>query len=418
MDGEMRSPRRPGGEQLTGARQESCQPEDERTESCRPGWAMATLGQLEMEGAAVLAQAGIEEAQLDAHWLLLEAFGLDETHYLLERTRLAEADIEMVADDADADAADMSRNAGKTNMAAEEPAAGGVGVRVRTSETAHYRELISRRAARIPLQQILGQQEFMGLTFQVDENVLIPRQDTETLVELVLAEQKDEPKKVLDLCTGSGCIAISLAAKGGYADVTAADLSPEALAVAERNARELLRGGWRIFSYERGKKNVPDGGQPVETLKFKYTAGIKAKPEENGRISAESAVFEEERHFRLYQGDLFAALPQGSRYDILVSNPPYIPSAVIEGLQPEVRDHEPRMALDGEADGLAFYRRIAAQAPDWLNPGGAVYLEIGCDQAEAVSALLADVGFVNIEVFKDLPGLDRVVRAYWTYGRV
>ncbi len=331
------------------------------------GGEKTTLRQLEMEAAAVLARAGIEEAQLDARRLLLEAFGLDETHYLLERTRVIAADT--------------------------------------GTEPARYRGMISRRAARIPLQQILGRQEFMGLTFQVDEHVLIPRQDTETLVELVLLEQNDPARKVLDLCTGSGCIAISLAVKGGYTDVTAADLSAEALAVAERNARGLLRGGgWRILSYEQEKTS--DGGQPAETIGC--TTDIKVKPEED----------KDRRYFRLCQGNLFAALPWGSRYDIIVSNPPYIPSDVIGGLQPEVRDHEPRMALDGAEDGLAFYRRIAAQAPDWLNPDGAAYLEIGCDQAEAVSGLLADAGFVNIEVFRDLPGLDRVVRAFWTRGRV
>ena len=326
------------------------------------GGTRITLRQLETEGADALALAGIEEAGLDAHRLLLEAFGLDETHYLLERMRPVTADAETAAD-----GANMSGAAGKADMAAAEPAADGVCAG--SSRTARYRGMISRRAARIPLQQILGRQEFMGLSFRVNENVLIPRQDTETLAELVLAEQKDPEKKVLDLCTGSGCIAISLAVKGGFTDVTATDLSAEALAVAEQNAEMLLAGA------------------PVPR-----------------------------RYFRLYRGDLFAALPQGSRYDIIVSNPPYIPSAVIGGLQPEVRDHEPRMALDGAEDGLAFYRRIAAEAPEWMNPGGAIYLEIGCDQAEAVSDLLSEAGFEKIEVFKDLPGLDRVVRAFRPRG--
>ena len=382
MDREMTEPR------TTGVREKEMElPREKRI----------TLRRLEMEAAAVLAQAGIEEAQLDAHRLLLEAFGLDETHYLLERTRVIADDTEVDAADA---AAGMSRTAGNACAAEEKPAAHAAVER--TDELARYRGMISRRAARIPLQQILGRQEFMGLTFQVNENVLIPRQDTETLAELVLAEQKDPAKRILDLCTGSGCIAISLAAKGSYADVTAADLSAEALSAAEQNARELLRGGgWQIFFYEQEQEKTSDSEQPAETIGC--TTDSKVKPEED----------KDRRYFRLCQGNLFAALPRGSRYDIIVSNPPYIPSAVIGGLQPEVRDHEPRMALDGAEDGLAFYRRIAAQAPGWLNPGGAVYLEIGCDQAEAVSGLLADAGFVNIEVFKDLPGLDRVVRAFW-----
>ncbi len=324
---------------------------------------MTTLRRLEAEGAAALDMAGIGEARLDAHRLLLAAFGLDETHYLLERMQPVGLNVSAEADPRDS--------------------------------TNRYREMISRRALRIPLQQILGEQEFMGLTFYINAHTLIPRQDTETLVELVLSEQKDRGGRLLDLCTGSGCIAVSLAAKGGYTDVTATDLSSEALAVAERNARMLLaESGWRIVSDDSDL--VPDAGLPPEA----------------GRTGPAPA----KGIFRLFRGDLFTALPRGPRYDIIVSNPPYIPTAMIGGLQPEVRDHEPRMALDGAEDGLAFYRRIAAQAPEWMNPGGAIYLEIGCDQAAAVSALLAEAGFADIEVFNDLAGLNRVVRALHRTG--
>ena len=377
MDGGVRTPRRSGGE--THAPQTS-----------RGG--AVTLLRLETEGADELARAGVEEARLDAHRLLLEAFGLDEAHYLLERMRPAAGEAEACgAGSPVAGCADMS-----------------VDTAGRTGRAAQYREMIARRAARIPLQQILGQQEFMGLAFQVNEHVLIPRQDTETLVELVLAEQKDASKKVLDLCTGSGCIAISLAVKGGYTDVTAADLSTEALAVAERNAETLLPEMRRDV-----ETLLPEMGRDVETLLPEMRRDAQAQlPEMGWNAPREPAASAPRRHFRLYRGDLFSALPKGSRYDIIVSNPPYIPSSVIGTLQPEVRDHEPRMALDGAEDGLAFYRRIAAQSPEWLNPGGAVYLEIGFDQAAAVSALLAEAGFTGIEVFKDLPGLDRVVRAF------
>ena len=225
-----------------------------------------------------------------------------------------------------------------------------------------YMEKVSKREEHIPLEYILGYTEFMGLTFLVREGVLIPRQDTEILVEM--AVEVSTGKRVLDLCTGSGCIAISLAVMGGYRDVTAADLSEAALKVAAENADHLLQ--------ERRKEGC---------------------------------------RFTLRRGDLFEALKPGERFDVLTSNPPYIPTEVVRGLEPEVKDHEPWMALDGTEDGLAFYRRIAHESKAWLNPGACIYLEIGYDQGEAVSRLLEAAGFCNIEVIKDLPGLDRVVRA-------
>ena len=281
-----------------------------------------TLHQLLQEGASSLARAGDTEAQLDARRLLLEAFHLDMTHFLMNRMQVLE----------------QTRDVG---AAAD-----------------RYREMIRKRSRRIPLQHILGSQDFMGLTFRVNEHVLIPRQDTETLVELVLGEHKDRNKKVLDLCTGSGCIAVSLSVLGGFEDVTATDLSFEALKVAKENAERLLDQG---------------------------------------------------RAIRFLQGDLFDCLE--TRFDIITANPPYIATGVIRNLAPEVRDHEPRMALDGDEDGLCFYRRIAAKAGEWLEPGGCIYLEIGYDQGLAVSRLLEETGFENIRIVKDTPGLDRVVYA-------
>ena len=280
-----------------------------------------TYEELWREGTEVLTAGQVPDAALDARYLLLEAFDLDMTHFLLDRSRPL------------ADSREAAKNA------------------------AHYRELVGRRARRIPLQQILGTQDFCGLTFRVTEEVLIPRQDTETLVEQVLADCPDPELAVLDLCTGSGCIAVSLAKLGGYRQVDAADLSEEALQLARENA--AAQGTDITF----------------------------------------------------YQGDLFAALPAGRSYDILVSNPPYIPSAVIEELEPEVREHEPRMALDGAADGLSFYRRIAGEAGPYLRQGGRIYLEIGYDQGEAVSRLFAGQGFDKIRVLKDLAGHDRIVTA-------
>ena len=283
-----------------------------------------TLYDLLTEGSAALLQAGDTDGENDAKLLLFEVFHLDLVHFLMDRLRpLSESDAE-------------------------------------TQEKMQtYRGMIAKRASRIPLQQILGSQEFMGLEFYVNEHVLIPRQDTETLVELVLQEQQGREKK--HLCTGSGCIAISLAVKGGYESVTATDLSEEALKVAERNAKT------------HQKKII----------------------------------------FR--QGDLFSALPrtEAGTFDIITSNPPYIPTAVIATLEPEVREHEPMMALDGTEDGLRFYRQIAQEAGTWLKPGGAIYLEIGYDQGEAVSGLLREAGFDKVRVVKDLPGKDRVVCGVW-----
>ena len=285
-----------------------------------------TLYDLLNEGSAALLRAGDSDGENDAKLLLFEAFHLNLVHFLMDRLRPLSEQDEQVQE------------------------------QIRT-----YRSMITKRASRIPLQQILGSQEFMGLEFYVNEHVLIPRQDTETLVELVLQEQQSTEKKLLDLCTGSGCIAISLAVKGGYESVTATDLSEEALKVAERNAK----------------------------------------------------AHQKEIIFR--QGDLFTALPQSEAgtFDIITSNPPYIPTAVIATLEPEVREHEPMMALDGTEDGLKFYRQIAKKAGTWLKPGGVIYLEIGYDQGEAVSGLLREAGFDKVRVVKDLPGKDRVVCGIW-----
>ena len=185
-------------------------------------------------------------------------------------------------------------------------------------------------------------------------------------MELVLRERPDPSQSVLDLCTGSGCIALSLARLGGYRRVWASDLSEEALKVAEENAKGLLK-------------------DPAES----------------------------KADFRLLKSDLFEGIPKEERFDILTSNPPYIPTEVIEGLEPEVRDHEPRMALDGDEDGLKFYRILAAEAGGFLNPGGAIYLEIGWDQGAKVEELLRQAGFQEIRTVKDLAGKDRVVRAGW-----
>ena len=281
-----------------------------------------TLQKLLDEAAERLKLAGVPDAGLDAKLLLFHVWNMSMTRWLLDRSRT-------VPEDQD----------GKVQ---------------------EYRRLVELRASRIPLQHLTGSQEFMGLEFKVNEHVLIPRQDTETLVELVMKENDLGGLSVLDMCTGSGCIAVSLAVLGGCGDVTGADISAEALAVANENADRLCGDRSRITFLE---------------------------------------------------SDLFESVPKDKKFDIIVSNPPYIETDVISGLEPEVRDHEPVQALDGTEDGLYFYRRLAAECRSFLKPGGRVYFEIGCGQAEDVSGLLAEAGYTRIATVKDLPGLDRVVCA-------
>lgn len=229
------------------------------------------------------------------------------------------------------------------------------------AERARFRELITRRLAGWPVAYLVGARGFYMLNFEVDSAVLIPRSDTETLVleALKLLKPLTAPD-VLDLGTGSGCIAISIAHQKKDARVTATDLSPDALAVAKRNA---------------------------------------AKHGVANRVT-------------FAQGDLFAAVPAGSTFDLIASNPPYIAQGEFAALAPDVRDHEPRLALDGGPDGLAFYRRIATAAGTFLKPGGSLLLEIGYTQEAAVRALLGErPEFEAGPTLKDMGGRPRVVTA-------
>ncbi len=215
-----------------------------------------------------------------------------------------------------------------------------------------YLKLTKQRCTHIPLQYLTGEQEFMGIPFKVTPDVLIPRQDTEVLVEEALKYLKPG-QKVLDMCTGSGCIAISLKSFVPEAEVTAVDISEGALLVAKENS----------------KKNE----LPVDFI----------------------------------QSDLFCQV--SDKYDMIVSNPPYIPSAVISTLMPEVREHEPMQALDGTEDGLYFYEKITLDSVLFLKEGGMLLYEIGHDQGQAVSAMMFEAGYEDVRVIKDLAGLDRVV---------
>lgn len=272
-----------------------------------------TLREAYEYGQEQLKIAGVEDANLDAWYLLEYVTGITRARYYMDMNRLLSEE-----------------------------------------EEAMYRACVARRAKHVPLQHITGVQEFMGLEFDVNEHVLIPRQDTEVLVESVL-EVLESGMDVLDMCTGSGCILISLLKRSGCESVsgTGVDISEKALEVACGNAKKL---------------------------------GVNAN---------------------FIQSDLFSNVT--GEYDVIVSNPPYIRTAVIEELQEEVKLHDPFLALDGKEDGLYFYRKIVEKALDYLKPNGRLYFEIGHDQGEAVSKIMTEAGFVNVTVKKDLAGLDRVV---------
>lgn len=268
------------------------------------------------QGCRTLQAAGIEEAILDARLLLEAVCGTDRNDLLVH---------------------------------GEQPVA--------PQAEEKYLKWIRQRAEHIPLQQLTGEQDFMGLTFSVNEHVLIPRQDTEILVEEVLKELHDG-MRVLDMCTGSGCILLSLMHYSNDCEGLGVDLSAEALEVAERNVLKVLT------------------------------------PEK-----AEHAHFLQSNLFEKVEG----------KFEIIVSNPPYIASAEVEKLMPEVRDHEPRMALDGTEDGLHFYRRIIKEAGKHLVSSGMLFFEIGYDQGQAVSELMRTQGYREVQVVQDYAGLDRVV---------
>ena len=254
----------------------------------------------------------------------------------------------------------------------------------------------------------------MGLSFFVNEHVLIPRQDTETLVELVLNEQKDRNCSILDMCTGSGCIAISLKKLGGYRHVEGADISEEALKVARKNAEDIL--GMDRDTELVSVKNCAD----IPERNWQNLSNNQNKHDNfaNSKLSGALDISNSSETVNFRRTDMFRAFQPSEKFDVIVSNPPYIPSAVIEELEPEVRDHEPRGALDGTADGLYFYRILAEECGKHLTPGGHVYFEIGYDQGAAVKELLDAHGFQDTKVIKDLPGKDRVVCGTWQVAGV
>ena len=243
--------------------------------------------------------------------------------------------------------------------------------RIISNIISEFDELISARASHFPLQYIIGETYFCGLKFNVNRNVLIPRQDTEILVEKVIADNQDKNKFVLDMCTGSGCIAVSLATLGNFKFVVGTDISNEALEIAAKNADELILD-----------KELDD---------------------------------EMNQHIYFLQSDMFDNLNKLKdklgieSFDIITANPPYIKSEDINNLQKEVRDYEPRIALDGDKDGLKFYKKISKGAKEYLNADGRIYLEIGYNQADSVKKIFEKDGYTHIETVKDLGGNDRVI---------
>ena len=284
-----------------------------------------TYGELYEYGKRTLEAAGVAEAALDARLLLEYICHTDRNELIVH--------------------ADRNRSG---------------------MEEQFYRTVIEKRAERVPLQHITGEQEFMGLSFRVNEHTLIPRQDTEILVEEAMRHLVDG-MRILDMCTGSGCILLSLLKYSNECEGIGVDISEMALEVARENAARLQ-------------------------LSAAFLAGDLFAPLES--LEAERTV-RGGRH--------------GVLFDMVVANPPYIETGVIAALMPEVRAHEPLAALDGGEDGLSFYRRITTQAPAYMQRGAYLFFEIGCGQAQAVTALMQETGFGGIEVLRDYAGLDRVV---------
>ena len=266
-------------------------------------------------GESILRKAVIVDAKTDSWLLLAMACKLDHTYYYMH------IDEEMTEEQA-----------------------------------REFEVLIKKRAERVPLQYITGEQEFMGLTFHVNSNVLIPRQDTETLVEEALKVVRPG-MKIMDMCTGSGCVLISILKNAHDIEGIGYDISKQAINVAKENAK---------------LNEVP-------------------------------AVFE--------RSDLFEDVVEND-FDVIVSNPPYIPTDVIATLMPEVAEFEPREALDGKGDGLYFYSKILEQCKNYMKPDGYVLFEIGCKQGDSVSTMMRLAGFSEVHVIKDLARNDRVVMGH------
>lgn len=280
-------------------------------------------GKCVQDAIVLLKNAGVADSECDARAILEYVAGIDRTKYIFCR------DKEMPTDEAE-----------------------------------KYMSLINRRANREPLQHIIGNANFYGYEYKVSPDVLVPRFDTEILVERVLEVALDYSDiRILDMCTGSGCIAITLfleISKYGKCNITASDVSDKALSIASINAHNLIG---------------------------------------------------DNDNFNIVKSDMYDNLDTSVTYDIIVSNPPYIPTDEIDKLDAEVRDYDPLLALDGGEDGLKFYRTIIGNSPMYLNNNGYLFMEIGYNQGIDVSQLMRDKGYYDIKIYKDLAGYDRVIGA-------
>lgn len=235
----------------------------------------------------------------------------------------------------------------------------------------NFDRLISYRSQHFPLQYILGETYFCGIKFNIREGVLIPRFDTEVLVEKVINDNQDKNKYVLDMCTGSGCIALSLAKLGGYKIVACSDISVDALELASENAEMIIENN-DVYDEMNQKVYFIQSDMFDNFDKFRENTGI-------------------------------------DKFDIITINPPYIKTDDLNNLQIEVKQFEPKIALDGDIDGLKYYKKIAESAKDYMNEDGKIYLEIGFDQAKDVIQIFEKTGYKFVELVKDLSGNDRVL---------
>lgn len=290
---------------------------------------MKTIRQLYNYGISKLLESDVPDSDIDAKYLLEYVTGIDKNTMLLNPDK--------VIDD---------------------------------STCKRYEEVIDMRCTRKPLQYITGVQEFMGLEFEVNSSVLIPRQDTEILVENALKYAKES--NVLDMCTGSGCIAISIAKFADTKSVIGCDLSNEALKVADDNRKKLLK----------------DNCDVVKLVQSDLFSSLSLT-QENGKV-------------------------QVDKFDLVVSNPPYIPGNVIDTLMPEVRFYEPDMALRANNNGLYFYEKITNLVQEYMNKGSIIFYEIGYEQGISVSNILKENSFTDVKIIKDYAGHDRVVCGVFT----
>lgn len=306
-----------------------------------------TLEELYKKGTEMLKAAGIENPSIDAFYLLEYAACLNKTKYLMYK--------------------DQQVNERNINQ---------------------YTDLLEKRCTRIPYQYITGRADFAGLTFEVNPSVLIPRLDTEVLFEHAL-KHIGPRAYVLDLCTGSGALGVSLKRYRPDIHVVISDISEDALEIAERN----------VEHNHIDVAKCTNAAAAEQDLEYGYDLNFGIRVMKSDLFDNMASVEEDVSDSRSMTGI----------FDVIVSNPPYVTEAEYIDLMPEVKNHEPKLALTAGEDGLDIYRRIAADAPKFLKAGGTLLLEIGCSQAEQVKALLEDNGFEDIQVIKDLAELDRVV---------